>query len=257
MYEARQFLRYVLPGAAASIEFLLLIFLTCHFSLSPKDFLNSRSLTGLAAFALLAFAALGYIFSNIHHLFLWKPLFYKRLRLYPDYRPLFRHAGREGWLRLIPFDSMDARDRCIYCRISQQGAWRFLNALWHERIKAPCAIKSANPRAESLSDIVHGAGAMFAGSVIAVLAWICVYFAYRGIYVYREEYKFLGFLPFWVPPLLLAIFLLVLHFFSLRTTLRHADSFVQIVLGDVLRNESSGGSVPVQSVVTKRDLVKD
>lgn len=234
MDEARRFLRFVLPGLTAVIEFLALVAVSWTGSIPSVPELNIT----LPVSALLIAAALGYVFSLFHHALLWT--IYQLLGWTHDYRPLLRHAVKNGWLALTLLEDGKAANG-LADRLTEKGAWRLLTALWHEKRDSSSVIRSANPRSDSLADLAHAAGAAFVGSFVAVLSWAIV--ASRSAEV---DIECLG--------VALAAVLMVSHLVGVQATLRHSESFVQMVLADALRQDSAERNRPVEAVVTSRDL---
>lgn len=243
MDEARRFLRYIFPGGTAGIEFALLMVLSGPPwpSLDLISRFNRFDLT-IPVSAFLAFAVLGYVFSVFHHVLLWS--LYQCLSWTPDYRPFIRRAESRGWLSLDFLGEPYPSCTSISDHLTVRGAWCLLNALWHERVGTCAYIKSANPRSDSLADIVHGTGAAFVGSVAAVALWFVFVWPSSGT-MWRAT-----------ATIVLAMIIVVVHRWALIITLRHAESFVQMVLGDVLRDESEKTWVRVRGIVTLRDIQK-
>jgi len=239
MEEARRFIRYVFPGVAASIEFLLLVYLS---SPSNQEFPIKLNLDiGGSISAILVITGLGYLFSMFHHTLLWT--LYPLLGLAPNYRPLFIQSVKDNLISLNVLNdpNIDMDNENITDCLKIKGAWRLHMALWHERLNSSEFIKSTNKRADSLSDIVHGAGSTFAGSIIAVIAWLYI--------IDRYKLSDFGCIPYWI-----AIVLIIINLYGLIMTSKHAQSFVQIVLHDSLYKESRKGIYPVTCFVTKKDV---
>lgn len=237
MEEAQRFLRYVLPGTASGIEFLVLVSLSWQ-SWSNVGSFPTLNLT-IPVSALLLSATLGYIFSLFHHVLLWTV--YECLDWTHDYRPLLRHAEANGWLVLTLLERSESDYIALANRLTTKGAWRLVTALWHENAGKFSHIGSANPRSNTLADLVHAAGAAFVGSVVAAITWIIV--------VLRSTQ-----MQFQCLAVIVAIIIVVVHLAGVVITLRHSESFVQMVLGDALRAESQSNGKPVHGVVTNRDL---
>jgi len=237
--DVRRFLRYILPGASAVIELGVLVSL----SSPPWPSLDSLVKVGIAqsVSALIGFAALGYAFSVFHHVLLWS--LYTWFHWTSDYRPLLRHAEFKKWLSLDFVGAMYHNRNYLSDDLTVPGAWRIVTALWHERVNSSEPLKSANPRSDSFADIVHGTGAAFVGSMMSVAAWIVVVRQSPQIELHHIAVA-------------AAAVILVGHWFALVATIRHSESFVQMVLGNALRVESEKAYAPVHCIVTARDIQK-
>lgn len=247
MDETRRFLRYILPGVAATLEFCLLDSLFDQIAikaLSAVLFSDSGFNISVPISALLITAGLGYLFSLMHHVLLWTVYEWPpwALRWTPDYRPLLRHAEREGWLTVTRLDTGAGVRACCLCTA---GAWRLVNALWHQMLRSSDRIRSANRRLDSLSDIAHGTGAAFVGSLVATMLWLLV--------AYRAPQGQLCSAWFFVAIGVAALMILV-HGCGVYIVLRHSESFVQMVMGDALREAKSKRGRPTECTVTKRDF---
>lgn len=163
MDETHRFLRYVMPGALFFIEalFLLLLLLWPEWTVTRlHQLLDVKLGSALAGF--LGLGGMGFLLSIFHH---WSreckclggfdhSLVIKRLRERNVLQLFDAHAGN-----LLSVE--DEPDR--------HQAWAIVNALWHQRVSKNHRIKGANPRAETLSDMVHSIGTARVGAVFAII----------------------------------------------------------------------------------------
>ena len=87
-------------------------------------------------------------------------------------------------------------------------------------------IKEANPRINSLADIMHGLGTTLIGSVIAILIWIYIHFEFSGEFQSRCLYAI---------PFLISFF----HFVNYRRVVKEFQSVFYIITSNELQREFS------------------
>ena len=179
--DAWRFLRYFLPGLTFFVELVIYLFIS-SILLSPlciaqlRDlllmFLRDLNVGVLLIAFLFGSIGLGYLFSIFHHL--WIPLFI-------DHRQVLKNAISKKRLGLKSYtENHDEQDLPSSMFLSRRGAWLAVTAIWHE-MKEKDLIKSANPRIESLSNIMHGSGTTFFAALFAAVVWYLLYFRIHGV----------------------------------------------------------------------------
>ena len=244
MNAARNFLRYVSPGLLFIIEFALFTFIFDAYSsfAQIKKMLTAigppqgqfTALIALTITALVASGGLGYLFSTIHHCLYWWGYWPWGI-LICDHKGVLRAAEHQGLLSL----SLQGGEKTHACRLSRRGAWRVLASVWHERLESSQIIRSADPRAESLTDLMHGAGTAFVASFSAGLIF--------WFFVLCADQRWSAFA---LAPLTLAI----IHFLNYVTVMRHTKGFVETVLLDHFSNPAEKEIRPILLKISKREL---
>lgn len=155
MSDTKHFLRYIVPGSEFFIELGLLIigFLPDWTYLKVKAIIAAENFdggmaVGVAIGYVVTSGALGFLFNTIHHTFYW---------LCDEWYPAANYVGfvsnfAAGELPLPKGVNLPGGQG------GRMNAWLVVNKLWHERTETNEKIKSANARAESFADIVHGLG---------------------------------------------------------------------------------------------------
>lgn len=211
MPEARRFLRYVIPGLLSILEaFLFALF--AWPDVAPETLLKvMKDLQAGGAFAAFFLTgALGYFLSAVHHTISWLPGI---KRIYAgDYRPFFRKAFNHS---LVTKEESNAQDAHKEVELSIEEASQAMAALWNESRECSKQVKAANDRVDSLTDLMHGAGAAVVGSTLAYIVFAFVAFG-------RSD------AVWWRPTLAFAVlfFIHVWNYFKLR---EHATRVVEIV----------------------------
>jgi hypothetical protein len=168
MKDAKQFLRYLMPGAVFGVQATgLVAILRPDILWSVLPGLASDKGFGSAVAGLLGSGALGFLFSVVHHEWHW--------RVQQDlinHTQVVRGLIASGHIRVLSSDGRGQEASLRPEAIDRQTAWSILTALWHSRLSAD-PIKSAEPRAASLSDTAHALGtstvAAIAGGLTAAL----------------------------------------------------------------------------------------
>jgi len=216
MPEARRFLRYVLPGLLAVLEALLFLLLAWPAETPQRLLHATRDLdAGSALMAFLVTGALGHALSAVHHTFSWLPVvrgFYAG-----DYRPFFRRALGAKLVTTEP----DFSSRNKEPSLSVEEASQAMAALWNESRECSPHVKAANERVDSLTDLMHGAGAASVGAVVAFVVFLFVAWSQAGENCWQPTTAF---------ALLLALH--VRNYWKLR---EHATRVVEIVFWQELR----------------------
>lgn len=241
MDEAQRFLRYVTPG----LTFIILTASYSYFSQhdwtlqATKDFLLKDSI-GTAIGLFFTSGGIGFLLSVFHHFLFWSCAY---SGLATDHWGVLEHAIREGHLKLQPWglDKEAVGER----RLGRAGAWRVVSSIWHERRESSTRIKGADQRTKSLSDIMHGAGTAFLGSIAALFMWL---------WLHGRHASFLS-LSFLLT-LFGALAVVGVHSWNFRQTIKHCQGVVDIVLSDELRLERLHNKEPVVVIVSANDFVR-
>lgn len=243
MDEARRFLRYVIPGLVLIIEVSLYSWVSIDLFFADKKFfeelknlfLKNNIAAPISAF--LASGGAGFLLGVIYYTAYWPIL--KRFSLGVDHTELINDAINRGWLKLRKREKDDTFVNADKLNIF--GAWRIVTSLWHERKESSEKIKAANPRIDSLTDIMHGSGTMFIGSIIAIPLWVSIH------------YRFLGEWPcgYYIA---IPIIMSVIHLINFRFVSKNFQSIVDIIMADILEEEKK---TPIIINVAKIDLKRN
>ena len=175
MPEARRFLRYVIPGLLAVLEALVFAVLAWPGEV-PRGIVHATKdlQAGSALMTFLVTGVLGYAFSAVHHTVSWLPGF--RCFYAGDYRRFFRRALRA---KLVMTDPAVSSCKCK-SDLSVEEASQAMAALWNESRECSPHVKAANQRVDSLTDLMHSAGAACVGSVVAFGCFVGVACEFSG-----------------------------------------------------------------------------
>lgn len=236
MEEARRFLRYVLPGLLYLLEtFILLLLSVDRNILFP---LIKEIPTDNVAFPITVFiasGALGFLLSIIYYALFWNILTPLRV----NHRPFIKIAVEKDWLQLMNRENntiVQPND------ISGKGAWRIITGFWHENIKTSKRFESANKRIDIFTDLAHGLGAAFIGSVFAIVTWWLIH----KILTNECPYNWTDFIaPF--------IFFVV-HFVNFKNIAKHYGNISEMIVLNELRELSKEGKTPVTINIASSDL---
>jgi hypothetical protein len=221
MPEARRFLRYVIPGLLAVLEALVFAALAWPAEAPQRILDATKDLeAGGALMAFLVTGVLGYAFSAVHHTVSWLPgirCFYAG-----DYRPFFRRALDAKLVTTDPAVS----NRKSKTELSVEEASQAMAALWNESRECSPQVKAANDRVDSLTDLMHSAGAASVGSVVAFVCFVGV------------ACEFSGGVNWWRPTIAFAVLFLlhVRNYFKLR---EHATRVVEVVFWQELKRRQT------------------
>ncbi len=171
MEDTRRILRYIIPGWVFAFELALWSFIS-----NPTFFqctYNKLSQTQGAAVIVTAILmsggiGFGYLLSLLHHL-LWSCSWLPRtLRYGIDYRDLLEQARQQDDLWVYLYGATEPDERPL----TYAGSWRIVTSLYHGARRASKLLEGALFRADTLSDLMHGTGTVFVGSVAAYLFWL-------------------------------------------------------------------------------------
>ena len=223
MKETRNFLRYLVPGLVFLFELFLLIIFSNYTDKFHDIWSKLTEIKNISAplIILLASGCIGYLLSILHHCIYWSGI-----KLYPraDRRGVIERAIRGR--RLEIYCQGHQKPLSPNCNLSAPGAWRVVTAIWHSRKRneESSLFGSALARADSLSDLMHGAGSALIGSLLAVIFWILI-----EIFVFQS---FWGIIKGISPSFLL----ILLHWWSYSIIVKHAQSFFDLVFYEALKH---------------------
>ncbi len=236
MNETRRFLRYVIPGLLFFIELSLYLFMSNQdqFEKWIKEW--SGSITFPVTLFLVS-GAIGFFLSLVYYAF-------HRIKylksFFGSFLPLIEFCIYMKWIILfnrkdgLPLDSK---------YLSHSGAWRVVTAYWHERIKSSKKIKSANPRTDSLADIMQGLGSAFMGSILVIGVWIFIHFQLDGC---SDQL---------IVPFVLSIVIIIIHLINFINVRKDLYSVVSIIMIDELKEKHVEGK-PIIMYVSHIDINK-
>jgi len=258
MEEARRFLRYVFPGLAFLIEVSIYLWISDYF-LCGNQRLFSNSIgkyinnTAFPWSIFVTSGGVGFILSVIYHTFYWVYLppyckmnkginreLTRRFKLLSrvDHREALRVAVDNRWIEIQQRNGPRADIRCF----NRSDAWVIVTEFWHEHLKIFPKIEGANPRTDSLTDIMHGLGAAYIGSILSFF----ILFIYN-VYLVKEPFSLSRSIPF-----LLSILMATLHNINFSRTISHFQRIVDIIFLDILRDNHYKSGEPI--VVTSPAL---
>ena len=238
MDEAKRFLRYVTPGLVFLTQTLIILWL-----IEPdiiytilKDF-SKESGVGLVIATLLASGGVGFMFSVVHHYLHWHDQYTS-----VDHRKFIASLRARGIIQLRNRESDDVLAETVTPNRFQ--AWTILTGLWHERVaRKNSLIKSADPRASSLADLVHSVGT---ARVAAITAWIfALLILWRTCDLSTEGWAIARFI---VGNILAAGFVLLFHV-GYRRTGEAAQRIAEQVLDDALTQEQTKNGAAIDTYV--------
>ena len=249
MNETHRFLRYVLPGASFTIEALLLLLL-----LLPEwtDKLVKVGNAGLwsAIVIFLGMGGIGFLLSILYHLFREDETFVGH-----DHRPVVERLRNRKILELL--NAEDGVRLDLY-RPNRHQAWVIVNALWHQRVKENPRLSGANPRINSLADLVHSIGtAMWGALFAAIIPFLVAFFVAAlsldtiGVLRFVAAVEPIDILRF-VAAVELAIFLLAMHLRAYKQISRTAELLIAEIIEDTLRDSSLESGIAERTYVDIR-----
>jgi hypothetical protein len=242
MDEARRFLRYVIPGVAFIVQTLLILWILIpDWTLNIIAKLRADTGIGIVIAALFGSGGIGFIFSTVHHVILWQC----RSRWFTgplDHRGLIDRLRSRNVLCLL--DPQNGVALPASLKPDRFEAWAIVAALWHERIATSKwvskKIKSAEPRSDSLANLVHSLGAARVASIVAVIL---------AFAIFTRNYE----LPFetWRFIITGVIVLALLYFYQTAYWQAGlaAQRVVEQVLTDALVDEFKASGRPVKTYV--------
>ena len=118
-------------------------------------------------------------------------------------------------------ENSNTQDASQEPELTIEEASQAMAALWNESRECSKQVKAANERIDSLTDLMHGAGAAVVGSTLAYIVFAFVAFKICGAVWWSPTLAFVGLL-----------FLHVRNYFKLR---EHATHIVEIVFWQELQ----------------------
>ena len=175
----RAFFRYLMP--ATGLSFLVAVIALTSSPPGWSAICSVVQTEGIGipggALILLLLAGIGYMASSAHHIVY-------SIGFGPFY-PTVRHQwaleyAQRSQLLEVRIHSHGLGCRRLhskkYVRLSRRGAWRVASAVWHEMMGESESARSAGERLVSLTDIMHGAGALLVGSWTTIGITIIIHF---------------------------------------------------------------------------------
>ena len=235
MNDIRSFIRYLAPGITFVVELALLLILADPLAAPSwltqlKEYANLGTVFG----GVLALGGLGYLISGFHHNLYWSRLGARYAAI--DSRDFIVRLQNMGRLKL---KFQDGSNSDALVKLSAAGAWRVVTALWYTRRKSSERIKGATTRADSLSDLTHGAGSALVACVMSIV--VAYFLAYKGF----DQVCIYLMLP-------VSVFLPYMHWRSYRFTGKQTQGFAELVLFEELMSPLS--EPPAVCWIRKEDL---
>lgn len=245
MEEARRFFRYVVPGLVLIMELFLYLWVSIDLFPTANEygfykFIKELLSGGSVAIPLTIFLSsggIGFLLGSIYHTVSWtigiRPLVV-------DHTQLIKDAIKRGWLEL---ENRNDGNSFNGNNLSRSGSWFIVTSFWHERKGSSERIKAANARIDSLTDIMHGLGTVFIGSIVAFIFWIFVYYKFLGkwpcIYYYAIPITMSG-----------------VHLRNYCLVVNHFQIVFDIIMANELRAEYLRDEAPIVLNVASKDLIK-
>lgn len=217
MPETRRFLRYVIPGLLSVLEAFLFALFAWPDKAPKALFIFMKELNVSGAFAaFLLTGAIGYFLSVVHHTISWIPCIQRYTIV--NYVPFFHKAFKQ---KLVTKEESIAQDVGKAPGLSIELASQLMAALWNESRECSKQVKAANDRVDSLTDLMHCAGASFVGTWLA-------YSAFAYVACRRTDAN-------WLWPTVVLAALSYLHVMNYRKLRKDTRQIVEIVFWQELR----------------------
>jgi len=179
MEEARRVMRYVLPGLAT----LLLFVLACLVTIPNETGDKLAKLGGSDGFAaavvtILAAGGLGYLWASLYHAVGWACRRFSYLRL--DNHSAFEFLIEKEKLTaaLVYGNTKPAIPSDV--RADPRIAWALMNAMWWMRNSEKKVLYRATERGNPLVDVLHGIGALVVGASLTMVGWLYSHWKCKG-----------------------------------------------------------------------------
>jgi len=270
MDDTKRFFRFVLPGLASVLEFLLFVSILQPYGVA--SFVKNRPLAGgndlgLAVTIFMGSGSIGFILATFYHVFYWSHLLDKKLfrGFTIDHRQVLKEAEEEGVLRLVKRKSVEQQEEesSWINKASRADGWRVATGLWHARIGVSDVLKGANPRTDSLTSIVHSLGTLTVGTAIAILTSL-VFFLYvdpdSPLGAPFPDVLWAWVIPVWrarrrsIPFFAVSMVMLIWQLLAFRVAVRHAQEVIDMILLQDLRSmRDSTGRAFEWPVADKRE----
>lgn len=239
MQEATSFLRYVLPGLISIVEFLGYILISGD--PSPGRIGEWTKDTGLVAGAFLASAALGA---------LWGVIYYQVVdcidRLKINYSLPFEEAQSRKWVKLECY----RQGRELQgTKLTEKGAWRVGGSYFSTRAEVSKSIKGADRRMNRFADLVHGLGATWVGSFMALVFFLIVNIS-RAWPSHQVSGRALL-------SLVTAVVILILHFCNFMRVKKECEIVYRMILLEEFEIRYEKKKEPIRFYVSQDDLKRE
>ena len=223
MDEVRRFLRYTLPGLSAVIQLFIWLSITDYDVLfkilSAKDLIQSL---GIVLTIFIGSGGLGYLFANIYFSLYWSRPFSRLVAI--DHLTLLEGLRKEMIMIVDMYGKEHIND------LSKREAWTIITQYWHSKVEDNIKIKGVNKITDRLTDVTHGLGATFIGSLSAFASWIIIHLHFSEASVFFSSKGILLVLFLW------AILIILLGLAYHRTNLA-LQSIANSTLTDIVCNE--------------------
>ena len=240
MDEAKRFLRYITPGLVFLTETLFLLWIIePDIAITILQSFSKESGVALVIATLLASGGVGFMFSVVHHYLHWRD---KLVAV--DHRKSIASLRNRKIIQLKSRTSGKNIDDAVEPNRFQ--AWTILCGLWHERLqKDDSIIKSADPRASSIADLVHSLGT---ARVAATTAWVVT--LYILVQSCNSCIELASIFRFVVGNLFALGFIVIYHLAYLKTG-EGAQRIIEQVLEDALTYEKNNSEEksPIETYV--------
>lgn len=233
MDEVRRFLRYTLPGLSAVIQLLIGLSITdsdvvCKI-LSAKDLTQSL---GIVLIIFIGSGGLGYLFANIYFSLYWSWPFNRLIAI--------DHLTFLEGLRKEMIVIVDLYGKEYTTALSKREAWTIITQYWHSKVEDNSKIKGINKITDRLTDVTHGLGATFIGSLSALASWIVIHLSVS------QDSASSGSKEVFIVFLVWVIFIFLLGFAYRRSNLA-LQSIANTTLTDIICSEfqSAGNKIKI------------
>lgn len=233
MDEAKRFLRYVTPGLAFVVELAALAHLAGI--VNVFKLLEGGSESALAAVVTLVAASggMGYVFGVLHHYLMWRFPWYLRVST-ESFLEKLRESGKLKLSRLREngSESSDVGE------LTPRGAWRISAVLWKQSVSDTDGNDknvALDARLDSMTDLMHGVGAAFVGSVVALLILLPWLVGHMWAQFDSRDLDLIALLVA-AAPILIAVLLAGVYYYNLRTIARHTQSMSEKVIWNLAKN---------------------
>lgn len=167
MDETRRILRFIIPGALFGILLLILLLLLAPcWTLATLKTISKDAGIGFAIAGLAGTGAIGYLLSAIHHQLHW--WLRKSWLSTIDHTECVRQMLRDNKLVMTELQADGSVKNLKAEEVDRKLAHGALSALWYQRLGQE-PIKSADAKAQGMSDQAHSLGIARAGAICAFL----------------------------------------------------------------------------------------
>jgi hypothetical protein len=230
MNEARQFLRYIIPGILLGTEVLILLyFLRPDVVRDQLKAAKSSEGLGITVAALLASGGVGFLLSTLHHTIHWQ-------RWWPGAACVDHSLNIKELVakQVLSVRNISTDEPIPSSHITRENAWIIVTALWHSRAETSELVKGAIRGAAGLTDLVHSTGT----ALVAALAAPIIAFGWAAVNsdLTWEPRPVLGFLT----ACAITCLMITLAWMNYRRTSHFAEAVIDQVITDALVAERNG-----------------